>query len=286
MPVWTRTEAAELIKAIVPVAQCSHIGVALAGSLAHQESSDNDLDLLFFRLKSTQGPPILCHSKLLQELKSLGIVTRAALQFEDDDKLVYWAEYQGRKVDLFFPYLSFKYHDTSFKVISVRTRPSSPIIGGDVSDSLPQMEADGGGTHAVDPNPQVDAVVREANGGHYDWRTSSPNSIFVFGSNLAGRHGKGAAKEALNWWGAVYGEHVGHHGRYALPTKDAYLQTLSLPVIDMYVKKFIAYAEANPQLQFLVTRIGCGLAGYTDQQISPMFKNAPANCVLPPGWRH
>lgn len=111
-------------------------------------------------------------------------------------------------------------------------------------------------------------------------------NIFVFGSNLAGRHGKGAALEARTRWGAVYGQGIGLQGSsYAIPTKDSRLHTLSLPVIASHVWNFLAHAGANPGDTFLVTRIGCGLAGYNDGQIAPMFANAPENCRLPEGWR-
>ena len=111
-------------------------------------------------------------------------------------------------------------------------------------------------------------------------------SIFVFGSNTAGRHGKGAALEAVQRHGAIYGKGVGLQGRsYAIPTKDASIRTLPLIKINQYVQQFIKFAEENPKLEFFVTRIGCGLAGYTDEQIAPMFKDAPLNCVLPEGWR-
>lgn len=110
--------------------------------------------------------------------------------------------------------------------------------------------------------------------------------IFVFGSNLAGRHGAGAALCALKEHGAVYGVGYGRTGNaYALPTKDWFIKTLPLTVIKDYVKEFIEYAKEHSDLQFQVTRIGCGLAGYTDAQIAPFFREAPANCVLPDGWR-
>ena len=109
--------------------------------------------------------------------------------------------------------------------------------------------------------------------------------IFVFGSNLAGRHGKGAALAARTEHGAVYGQGVGLQGNaYAIPTKDERLRTLPLPVISMYVEDFRLFAIEHPELTFEVTRIGCGLAGYTDAQIGPMFINSPPNVVLPAGW--
>lgn len=112
------------------------------------------------------------------------------------------------------------------------------------------------------------------------------SAIFVFGSNLAGRHGKGAALYARKHHGAVYGVGVGRTGNaYAIPTKDERLQTMPLNAIAAFVSHFIEYATLHPELKFEVTRIGCGLAGYRDDQIAPMFRGAPANCLLPEGWR-
>lgn len=111
------------------------------------------------------------------------------------------------------------------------------------------------------------------------------DKIFVFGSNLAGRHGAGAAKFARNNYGAVYGFGHGRTGQaYALPTKDKDLNVFSLEIIELNVKTFLEYARRNPDLNFLVTRIGCGLAGYKDEQITPFFRLSPINCKLPEEW--
>ena len=115
------------------------------------------------------------------------------------------------------------------------------------------------------------------------WR----NVVFVFGSNLAGRHGKGAALTARERYGAIYGQGVGRQGNsYAIPTKDHDLKPLPLDRIEHYVKEFVAYAHIHPDELFLVTRVGCGLAGYTDAQIGPMFADAPSNCELPVEWHY
>lgn len=107
--------------------------------------------------------------------------------------------------------------------------------------------------------------------------------IFVFGSNLAGRHGKGAALEARRKHGAVYGVGVGKTGNsYAIPTKDGNLNTLPLERIKPYVEDFILFAEANRGVTFRLTAIGCGLAGYKPEQIAPMFAKAPRNVIQPP----
>lgn len=112
------------------------------------------------------------------------------------------------------------------------------------------------------------------------------NRIFVFGSNEAGRHGAGAAKYARDNHGARYGQGFGAQGNsWAIPTKDAQLRTLPLDIIATYVRLFLNYARGHSHARFQVTRIGCGLAGYTDEQIAPLFASAPENCDLPEGWR-
>lgn len=94
------------------------------------------------------------------------------------------------------------------------------------------------------------------------------SGVFVFGSNLAARHGKGAALHAKLQYGAVTGEGVGPTGRaYAIPTKDHHLNTLRLDQIEPHVWDFVMYVNAHPDVTFLVTRVGCGLAGYTDEQM-------------------
>jgi hypothetical protein len=111
--------------------------------------------------------------------------------------------------------------------------------------------------------------------------------VFVFGSNLAGRHGAGAALAARQHHGAIYGQGVGRQGdAYAIPTKDAKLVTLRLDVIAVHVDQFLRYARNHSDTLFNVTRVGCGLAGYKDSDIAPMFADAPMNCHLPDGWRN
>jgi len=110
--------------------------------------------------------------------------------------------------------------------------------------------------------------------------------VFVFGSNLAGIHGAGAARCALEEHGAIWGQGIGMQGNsYGIPTKDAQIQTLVLREIAIHVFGFLAFARSHPELTFQVTRIGCGLAGYVDAEIAPMFSGAPDNCILPEGWR-
>lgn len=109
-----------------------------------------------------------------------------------------------------------------------------------------------------------------------------PNEVFVFGSNLAGHHGGGAARIALERFGAIYGQGVGLQGQsYAIPTMQGGVET-----IRPYVDEFITFAQNHPDLTFLVTRIGCGIAGFDDSEIAPLFADAHLvpNIVLPKGW--
>lgn len=109
--------------------------------------------------------------------------------------------------------------------------------------------------------------------------------IFVFGANKAGRHGAGSAKEAVMNWGAVYGQGEGRQGySYGIPTKDEKLKVLPLDEIQTSVNYFIQYANEHPELEFILCKIGCGLAGYREEQIAPMFKNSPNNVIKPKGW--
>ena len=108
------------------------------------------------------------------------------------------------------------------------------------------------------------------------------DEVFVFGSNLAGSHGGGAAYVAWRKFGAVMGQGVGLQGQsYAIPTMQGGVETIA-----PYVDDFIAFAEAHPELFFYVTRIGCGIAGFRDDEIAPLFEQAHdvENIVLPEGW--
>ena len=96
------------------------------------------------------------------------------------------------------------------------------------------------------------------------------NEIFVFGSNLAGAHGGGAARLAYHRFGDERGEGVGLHGRTnAIPTMQGGVET-----IKPYVDEFIRFAKENEGRTFLVTRIGCGIAGFRDEEIAPLFTEA------------
>lgn len=110
--------------------------------------------------------------------------------------------------------------------------------------------------------------------------------IFVFGSNLSGIHGAGAAKTALQRHGAVIGIGEGHQGNsYALPTKGINITYMPLSEVKPHVDTFLEYARnAHPQ-GFQVTRVGCGLAGFRDDQIAPLFINAPENCFFDTAWK-
>lgn len=108
------------------------------------------------------------------------------------------------------------------------------------------------------------------------------NEIFVFGSNLQGMHGGGAARAAYDKFGAVWGQGVGLQGKsYAIPTMHG-----GVDVIKPYVDEFIAFAKEHSELTFLVSPIGCGIAGFTVDEIAPLFKDAIEieNILLPQGF--
>lgn len=110
----------------------------------------------------------------------------------------------------------------------------------------------------------------------------APNEVFVFGSNLAGAHGGGAALLAYRKFGAIWGQGVGLQGQsYGIPTMHG-----GVDAIKPYVDEFIEFAKTRPDLIFLVTRVGCGIAGFTNEEISPLFAKAHdvPNIILPAGW--
>ena len=110
----------------------------------------------------------------------------------------------------------------------------------------------------------------------------SDNEVFVFGSNLYGIHAGGTAKLALDKFGAVWGQGVGLQGKsYAIPTKDHQMNALELRYIRFYVNQLLYVSFLHPKKTFLVTKIGCGLAGYTIKDIAPMFTSYPLNVVVP-----
>lgn len=110
----------------------------------------------------------------------------------------------------------------------------------------------------------------------------NPDCVFVFGDNEAAIHGAGAAKTALKW-GAKHGQHGLVGQTYGIATKSAKFETLPLSKIQEYVDKFIAFTKTRPDLKFYVTKIGCGLAGYTEEEIAPLFYDAIglSNIYLP-----
>lgn len=111
-------------------------------------------------------------------------------------------------------------------------------------------------------------------------------TIFVFGSNKAGRHGAGAALYAKEKYGAEYGVGVGLTGKsYAIPTKDETINTMTVEEIKHYVDMFIKFARKRKDLKFQVTKIGCGLAGHKNEDMAKLFMDAPLNCEFDTEWK-
>lgn len=129
---------------------------------------------------------------------------------------------------------------------------------------------------------------------HVDGTEPQKGEVFVFGSNLAGRHGKGSALVAKEKFGAIYGQGAGKQGQsYGVPTKDGrpgeyslsdVRATLPLSVIKEEVDRFIEYAKQHESEQFFVVRLGCQLAAHTDADVAPLFAMAPLNCSFPDSW--
>ncbi len=109
----------------------------------------------------------------------------------------------------------------------------------------------------------------------------STSDIFVFGSNEQGIHGKGAALYAVKKWGAIRGIGAGLQGRaYAIPTKSTPRRTLPIEKVGSYVRDFIEHARLHPENRYLLSKIGCGLAGFSEAEISPLFSDSPSNVFL------
>lgn len=110
--------------------------------------------------------------------------------------------------------------------------------------------------------------------------------VFVFGSNLSGIHGAGSAKLAHAKFGAVWGKGEGFAGNsYALPTKGINISFIELDLVKVYVNEFLKFARNNMDKTFKVTQVGCGLAGFTKEEIAPLFKDATTNCFFDTQWK-
>jgi hypothetical protein len=125
---------------------------------------------------------------------------------------------------------------------------------------------------------------------HEDGKPPGQGEVFVFGSNLLGLHGLGAAHYAYKKLGYPWGKSKGYHlsskgACYGIPTKDELLYTLDYQEIDMYVMEFKDYCEDHPTMRFFVTRVGCGYAKIPDEKMAELFKGSPDNCIFPVEWR-
>lgn len=157
--------------------------------------------------------------------------------------------------------------------------PAGPVIIRSVG-----YFSDGGITvyYEREPAPDFTQLIRHTPG---NITGLANGEVFVFGSNLAGRHGAGAAKLAHDKFGAVYGVGEGLRGRsYAFPTLDENLRKLSRSSLALSRDLFFDTATHEPHLTFLLTKVGCGLAGYPEQDMAALFADAPANVIKPEGW--
>lgn len=146
-------------------------------------------------------------------------------------------------------------------------------------------------------NPPMDGIqTPQVFAWHKDGCVPLQGEVWVFGSNMAGRHGAGAALVAREHFGAKNGLGMGYQGPspgsepprhcYGIPTKDSRLVTLPLDVIAACVANFIDFAHRKSHLRFFITRVGCGLAGYQNDQVAPLFAQAPWDrCSFPEAWK-
>ena len=193
-------------------------------------------------------------------------------------------KYKKLKEEIVIPYFK-KYFDMDLDMPEVMDERM--VVYEEASGAMPSvMRYDKGSSAAQVAYKEMEITI---SGDMEQKRTTpefitqlQPNEIFVFGSNLKGMHGGGAAYVAFRKFGAIMGQGVGLQGQsYAIPTMQGGVET-----IRPYVDEFIAFARQHPELVFLVTRIGCGIAGFRDSEISPLFEQAHdvENIVLPQGW--
>lgn len=197
-------------------------------------------------------------------------------------------KYKKLKEEIIIPYFK-KNFDMDLDMVEVmdeRAIVSREATMGDASMPAPTMAGSLADMFAPSSCEDMDFIkeeVMEQRRTTPEFITSlEPNEIFVFGSNLKGMHGGGAAYIAYRKFGAIMGQGVGLQGQsYAIPTMQGGVET-----IRPYVDEFIQFAKVHPTLTFLVTRIGCGIAGFVDEEISPLFIEAHKveNIVLPPNW--
>jgi hypothetical protein len=197
-------------------------------------------------------------------------------------------KYKKLKEEIIIPYFK-KNFDMDLDMVEVmdeRAIVSREATMGEASMPAPTMPGSLADMYAPRSCEDMDFIkeeVMEQKRTTPEFITSlEPNEIFVFGSNLKGMHGGGAAYIAYRKFGAIMGQGVGLQGQsYAIPTMQGGVET-----IRPYVDDFILYAKQHPELIFLVTRIGCGIAGFTDEEISPLFFEAHdvGNIILPDNW--
>lgn len=122
---------------------------------------------------------------------------------------------------------------------------------------------------------------------HADGSKPSSGQIFVFGSNMSGFHGAGAARAAMDHYGAKWGVAEGLTGKsYAIPTvRELIAGPRTLDEVKESIEKFLVFAIENPRVDFFVTRVGCVLAGFSDEIIAPLFRSSPYNCDFPDTWK-
>lgn len=180
--------------------------------------------------------------------------------------------------DVVIPYFKKYFNASEYEAYMSLCEEQSPMLASDMECGAPKMSAPR--MLAFDAAPEKTDNTKQLTNNMKDWKRGritpqwidrlKENEIFVFGSNLAGMHGGGAARTARLHFGAIMGQGVGLQGQsYAIPTMQGDVDT-----IRPYVNKFITYAKQHPNKHFLVTPIGCGIAGFEPDDIAPLFEKA------------
>ena len=194
-------------------------------------------------------------------------------------------KYKKLKEEIIVPYFR-KNFDMDMDMPEVPAKPDMLHHATEKSQPSPQMycsmpKKSASKSYRNDNYSTTDSMEQKRTTSEFITRLE-PDEVFVFGSNLKGMHGGGAAYIAYRKFGAIMGQGVGLQGQsYAIPTMQGGVET-----IRPYVDEFIEFAKMHPELTFLVTRIGCGIAGFTDKEIAPLFEQAhnEENIILPYGW--
>ena len=232
------------------------------GNLYYGRDSKNSIILKMLYIEGFKGKDVA-----MQLGMTASAVTQRCHKMMHDVVIPYFKKYFDASE--YRSYLSFGDEDASVSSTPKMSMPSMSSMPSMMAERMCCEEAADNGNNIFNNKKNMEEMKK----GRITprWIDSlKENEIFVFGSNLAGMHGGGAARIACLHFGAVMGKGVGLQGQsYAIPTMQGGVET-----IRPYVDRFIAYAKRHPEKHFLVTPIGCGIAGFEAEDIAPLFKKA------------